>query len=570
MRLMREHVWRYRKRLSLAVFCMVVAACMTAANAYMMQPMLDRVFIEKNRTMLVVVPAAVLLIAIINAAASYGQAFSMRYLGQRIIADLQTRLFGHLMQSDLALFHDQASGRLISRFTNDIQMLRQAVSTALVALTREMLSMIFLIGVMVYQSWQLSLVAAAVFPLAIYPVMRLSKRMRKLADGAQVQLGEFTARLDEVFQGVRTVKAYNRGHYEELRARGIIEGLFSLYFKAARVQAASSPLMEAFSGFAIAAVIGYGGWQVLEGVTTPGAFFSFVTAFIMAYRPVKALAGVNTTLQEGFAAASRLFDALDTMPRIKDRPGARPLVVPHGHVQFTDVSFRYAADAAGVEHITLDIPSGKKVALVGHSGGGKTTLFNLMLRFYEVDDGTIAVDGQDIRSVTLSSLREAIAYVPQETVLFDDTVRANIAYGRLDASPSDIYEAAIAAHAEEFIIRLPQGYDTLIGPHGVRLSGGQRQRLSIARAMLKNAPILLLDEATSALDNASERMVQEALSRLMENRTTLMIAHRLSTIIHADLIYVIEQGKVVESGTHAQLRARGNAYHRLYAEQAAS
>ncbi len=566
-RLLRQHIWHYRGKLALAVVCMVVGAAMTASNAYMMRPVLDRVFIEKNQAALLWVPLIVLAIALINAVAGFGQSLFMRYVGQRILADMQVMLFSHLMRCDLGLFHAQASGRLISRFTNDIQMMRQGITQGLVTITRESLSMVFLVGVMLYQSWQLTLIAALVFPTAIWPVMRLSKRMRKIADHTQDRLGEFTARLDEIFQGARTVKAYGREAFEEKRAHSFIEGLFTLYFKAARIQAASSPMMEALSGISIAAVIWYGGREVLSGATTPGAFFSFITAFIMAYRPVKAMAGMNTNVQEGLSAANRLFDALDTQPLVYDAHDAPALAISQGRVEFRNARFHYGPDAGGIEDITLTAEPGQKVALVGHSGGGKSTLFNLLLRFYDVEGGAICIDGQDIRQVTLGSLREAMAFVSQETVLFDDTVRANIAYGRLDASDDDIYAAAQAAAAEEFILRLPQGYDTMIGPHGVRLSGGQRQRLAIARAMLRNAPILLLDEATSALDNTSERLVQDALTRLMKGRTTLMIAHRLSTIVNADVIYVIEQGRVVESGTHSTLLAQGGAYHRLYAEQ---
>lgn len=566
-RLVRNHVYPYRAHLLLAIFCMVIGAACTAANAYMMQPVLDKVFFERNEAMLYIIPAIVFGIAVTSAAAAYGQALSMRFVGQRIIADMQIDLFAHLMKSDLGLFHDTSAGRLISRFTNDIQMMRQAVSSALTTLTKELLTMLFLFGVMIYQSWELTLVAVAVFPTAIWPVIRLSRRMRKLAGSAQEELGEFTTRLDEIFQGARTVKAYSRESFEVTRARTIIERLFGIYIKAARVQAAASPIMEVLNGLAIAAVIAYGGTQVLSGETTPGAFFSFITAFIMAYRPVKALSGINTIIQEGLSAANRLFDALDRAPVVVDASDAPALAVNGGHIVFDNVAFRYAPGAGGVERIALEAKPGQKVALVGHSGGGKSTLFNLLLRFYDVDGGAITIDGQDIRRVRQGSLRENLALVPQETMLFDDTVRANIAYGRLDASDEDIISAAKAAAADEFIRALPDGYDTMIGPHGVKLSGGQRQRLSIARAMLKNAPILLLDEATSALDNTSERAVQEALSRLMQGRTTLMIAHRLSTIIHADIIYVIERGYVVEQGTHQELLAREGAYFRLYAEQ---
>ncbi len=568
-RLLAHHVLRYRRKLLFAVLCMAIAAAMTAFNAYMMQPVLDDVFIERNKTALFMIPIILCSIALINAFATYGQALTMRYVGQRILADMQIELFGHLMKSDLSLFHDQASGRLISRFTNDIQMMRYAVSSALVTLTREVLSMIFLVAVMLWQSWELTLIAALVFPLPVWFVTRLSKRMRKIADGIQIELGDFTAQLDEVFQAVRTVKAYNREEYEAERARNRIEKLTQLYFKASRIQAGASPLMEALSGFAIAAVVGYGGAQVIAGETTAGAFFSFITAFLLAYRPIKALAGLNTTVQEGLSAANRFFNAIDTIPRVGDRDDAVKLEVRRGEVEFKNVSFRYAPDAGGVERVSFTVAPGQKVALVGHSGGGKSTLFNLLLRFYDVEEGAILVDGTDIRAITQNSLREAIALVPQESMLFDDTVRANIAYGRMNVTEEEVRIAARAAHAEEFIERLPKGYDTIIGPNGVKLSGGQRQRISIARAMLKNAPILLLDEATSSLDNTSERAVQEALARLMQGRATLIIAHRLSTVKHADLIYVIEHGRVVESGTHDSLLSRGGAYHRLYAEQLA-
>lgn len=564
-RLFRDHIRHYTGKLLLALACMVIAAAATACNAWLLQPALDKIFIEKNRDMLMIIPLAVFTIAIVNALVSYGQTLLMRYIGQRIIADMQVKLFSHLMTSDLSLFHDQASGRLISRFTNDIQLMRSATSNALTTLAKEMLTMIFLIGVMFYQSTELTMVAFLAFPVAIYPVIRLGKRMRKISDRTQNQLGEFTARLDETFQSVRSVKAYARENYEVTKAQQFIESLFGLYFKAARVQAGASPLMEALSGVAIGAVIWYGGWQVLQGTTTPGAFFSFIAAFIMAYRPVKAMASLNTNLQEGLAAAARLFKALDAAPTVCDRPQAERLKVTQGTIRFDHVSFTYAPGSGGVFDISLDVPAGKKVALVGLSGGGKSTLLSLLLRFYDVQQGAITIDGIDIRNVTQTSLRESMAFVPQDTALFDDTARANIAYGRLEASDDKIIAAARAAAADDFIRALPQGYDTMIGPHGVKLSGGQKQRLSIARAMLKDAPILLLDEATSALDNESERAVQQALTLLMQGRTTLVIAHRLSTIIHSDLIYVIDQGRVVESGTHETLLAAKGRYYHLYA-----
>jgi subfamily B ATP-binding cassette protein MsbA len=565
-RLGRQYITGHTRALIFAVICMLLVAGATAANAWMMQPVLDDVFLKKDAKMLFFVPVAVFAIGAISAFASYGQTVIMRNVGQRIIADMQIDLFAHLMKSDLAVFHDQAAGRLISRFTNDIMLMRNAVSTVLTGIAKDFFSMLFLVVLMFHQSWQLAFIASVVFPLAVFPIIRLGRRMRSVSDSTQTHLGTFAAQLDETFNGVRMVKAYGREEHEINRARTTIEKLYTLYFKASRVQAAASPIMELLTGAAIASVIWYGGYNVIHGSTTPGAFFSFVAAMIMAYKPAKTLATLNNSLQEGMAAASRLFTVLDMVPKITDHPNAKPLKVTKGAIRFEDASFSYSPEVSAIKDITLDIPAGKTVALVGASGSGKSTMVNLLLRFYDLNRGMITVDSQDIRDVTLASLRGSMSLVSQEIVLFDDTVRTNIAYGCLDATEGEITAAAKMAAADEFIRKLPQGYDTMIGPHGVKLSGGQRQRLAIARAVVKNAPILLLDEATSSLDNTSERIVQEALDKLMHNRTTLIVAHRLTTIRNADIIYVLDHGKIVESGTHDSLLAKNGLYYRLYTQ----
>jgi ATP-binding cassette, subfamily B, bacterial MsbA len=378
-----------------------------------------------------------------------------------------------------------------------------------------------------------------------------------------------TTLLEQTFQGIRVVKSYGMEAYERHRVETLVERIYRLTFRSARIRAASRPIMETLGGIAIALVVVYGGYRVIEAQTSPGAFFSFITALLLAYEPMKRLANLNATLQEGLAGAERLFDMLDTPPAMTEKPGARALKVTAGGIRFENVSFAYGAGKHVLNDLSLVVPPGKVVALVGPSGGGKSTALNLIPRFYDATAGRVLIDGADVRDVTLASLRRQIALVSQEIILFDDTVRANIAYGREGANDADIAAAARRAGAEAFITALPKGYDTIVGEQGIKLSGGQRQRLAIARAVLKNAPILLLDEATSALDAESERHVQTALSELMRNRTTFVIAHRLSTVVGADVIYVMERGRIAEAGSHGELLARGGLYARLYALQSA-
>lgn len=566
-RLMREGLKPYRKYVLASLLCMGVASAATGLSAWLMKPVVNDVFLSKNAAMLLPVAGAVVATFLVKGVATYLQSSLTSWYGLRVIADMQNRLFAHLTSMDMAFFHGESTGVLVSRFTVDINLMRSAVSNALVGLGRDTLTTVILVGVMFWQDWLLAAVSFFVFPIAILPISKLGKRMRKVTANTQEQMGAFNTLLEQSFQGVRMVKAYGMEPYEQSKIEAISETICRLVYKASRVRAASGPVMETLGGVAVAVVILYGGLRVISDATTPGAFFAFITALLMAYEPMKRLANLNTNLQEGLAATQRVFHLLDLRPEIVDVPGAKPLAVAGGAVRFKDVSFSYDGERKALDRLSLLVPAGATVALVGSSGGGKSTILNLIPRFYDVAEGSVSVDGQDVRSVTVKSLRAGIALVSQEVALFDDTVRANIAYGRFDASSQEIEAAARHAAAHDFIMNLPEGYDTTVGEQGVKLSGGQRQRLSIARAMLKNAPILLLDEATSALDTESERQVQNALEHLMKGRTTIVVAHRLSTVMDADLIHVIDRGRVAESGTHAELLEKNGVYARLHALQ---
>ena len=566
-RLLKESVRPYLKWIGFALVGMVFVAGATAASAWLMKPVINDVFVAKNKEFLLPISIAVLVTFAIKGLANYAQSVIMHYVGQRIITDTQHRLYGHLTRMDLGFFHQTPTGSLISRFTVDINMMRAAVSNALTGIGKDFLTLIFLVVVMFIQDLYLAVIAFVVFPVAILPIVKLGRRIRKVTVSTQEELGQFTTILEQSIQGARVVKAYGMEEYEKGRFRNIAERVFQLVFKSLRIRAMASPIMETLGGIAVALVIFYGGFRVIEESMNPGAFFSFITALLLAYEPMKRLANLNTSLQEGLASAQRLFGLLDTKPNITDKPNAATLKIKGGNIVLNQVNFSYMPEHPVINGISLSVPAGKLVALVGPSGAGKSTILNLIPRFYDVDSGIIKIDGIDVRDATLDSLRGNIALVSQEITLFDDTVRANIAYGRPDASEKEITQAAKNAAAHEFIEAMSNGYDTYVGERGTKVSGGQRQRLAIARAMLKNAPILLLDEATSSLDTESEREVQAALMELMKGRTTLVIAHRLSTVIEADLIHVIDNGKLVESGNHPELLSKNGTYARLYALQ---
>ena len=566
-RILRENLKPYMGKIWLSIVCMILVAAASGLSAYIMKHVVDDVFVNRNEALLIPITLFVVGIMVVQGVASYFQTLLQSWVGMRITSNLQIRLFAHLMRMDLAFFHANSSGRLVSRFTNDVGLLRSITSTTLINLGKDLLSVIFLVGNMYYMDWRLAIIATVVFPLAIQPIRKISRRMRKVTVNTQEKTGELLTILDQSIQGIRMVKAYGMEEYEKKRLHLLVEEMFVMIYKAVRVRALSSPIMETLGGISIGLIIFYGGHRVIAGETSAGAFFSFITALLMAYRPLKSLANTHVGIQEGLAGAERLYTLFDLEPTLKEPDDAKVFVPGKGEVRFENVNFSYDGKKMALNNFSMVVPGGRKVALVGASGGGKTTVLNLVMRYYDPQTGSVLVDGQDVRSADLASLRANIALVSQEVALFDDTIRANIAFGKLDATDAEIEQAARNAAAHDFVMELPDGYNTFVGERGVKLSGGQRQRLSIARAMLKDAPILLLDEATSALDTESERQVQAALEVLMKGRTTIVVAHRLSTIVDADHIFVIENGKIMEGGSHSNLLMQNGKYAHLYALQ---
>ena len=570
-RLIKEHVRPYFGKMSLAAICMAIVAAATATNAWLMQPILDEVFLNKNTQLLLLVPFAVMTIAIVKGLASYGESIFMEYSGESIISDVRYRLFSHLMNADLNFFHKNSSGKLISRFTYDVGLLRASVSTALTGIAKDSMTLIFLVALMFYQDWFLAIIAFFVFPAAVLPILYIGRRIRKISTSTQTEIGSFASLLSQIFQGARYVKAYTMQKYEKRRAKKIIEDLFNLIYKSVRIRSRTRPILETLGGIAIALVIFYGGSKVISGATTPGTFFSFITALLMAYQPLKRLANFNINIQDGLAAADRIFNLLDQKPEITDLPNAKEYIHKKGEIEFKKVKFSYGSKTShALNEINLKILGGKTVALVGKTGAGKSTILNLIPRFYDTQSGEVIIDKKNIKNYKVHTLRKKMALVSQEVTLFDDTIRANIAYGNPNSTEKQLYEAAKKADAHEFITSFKDGYKSVVGEHGIQLSGGQRQKIAIARAILKNAPILLLDEATSSLDSGSEKDIQKSLKKLMKNKTTLVIAHRLSTILDANLIYVIDDGRVLEKGSHKTLMKNKSLYSKLYKLQFAA
>jgi subfamily B ATP-binding cassette protein MsbA len=558
----------YWFRLLLAFLCSGGVAALQGVTAWLVGPVLQEIFIDRNPNLVVLLPLILLGVTVLKALFSYGQSYLMGYVGQWLIADVRQQLFIHIVRLPIR-FHDaNSSGRLMARVVSDVNEMANAIPSVLKDMFQQGLTFIVLISVAFYRNWELASVVLVLLPLSSYVLIRVGKRIRNLSRRGQESIGSMASVLKEAFTGIKIVKAYGQEEKEGERFALMNNAFRRVQVKSSQASAISSPMLEIIGACGVAFIIWYGGGLVIAGEMKSGEFFSFLAALFMAYAPVRKMSGANSAIQRALAGGKRVFSVLDLDSELAKDEGKELLPPITRQLTFSDVSFIYeGARDRSLDKVNLTVEVGEVVALVGASGSGKTTLVSLVPRFYRPTEGHVSIDGIDIRLADRSSLRRQIGIVSQETVLFDDLIRNNIAYGRPDATEEQIIEAARAAYAWEFIERLPQGLETFVGENGLKLSGGQRQRLAIARAILRDPPILILDEATSALDSESEKLVQQALANLMKGRTTLVIAHRLSTVQHADRLVVMQRGRIEEIGTHAELLKKGGLYTRLYQTQ---
>ena len=566
-RLIKDYIFPHKFKIFLALIMMIISAAATGLHAWLVRPALDEVLIKGNKEMLFLIPFAIILVTLCKGLATYTHSFQMSKVAHLVISKLQSEMFEKLMFFNIKFYNDSKSGNLISRLINDTYFLRMAIVKSVTGVIKDVLVIIFLLGNMFYQSWELTIFAFFAFPLALWPIRKIGNSIRKITRNIQKEIAIFSNSLSESIKSIRQVKAYNRENFEKQKSFETINQIKDYFIKSAFISNRLSPLMEFIGSLAIALSIYVGGVFVLNESMTTGQFMSFLVSLLLAYQPVKALGNLNISIQEGLAGADRIFQLMDSEDENKETDNFKEkLLVKKGKIQIKNLNFAYE-NINVLENLNITIPEGKKVAIVGLSGSGKSTIISLLLRFYNNYDGEIFIDEQDISKYSLKSLRDNFSLVSQETILFNQSIKTNIEYGNLQANTAEILNAAEEAGVNEFANSFPNKLDTIVGESGVKLSGGQRQRIAIARAILKNAPILLFDEATSALDNLTEQKIQNSINKLMKNKTSVIIAHRLSSIEDADLIYVLDKGKIVGEGQHKELLNKCNLYSKLQLQQ---
>lgn len=566
-RIFKTQIQKYFKEILIIFLFVVITAAMTAVTAWLLDPAIKKIFIEKNETMLVVIPIAIIATFLIKSLAIFIVRMTTIKVAFNVLRNIQVLMTGKILISDLSHLIEKHSGKFISNFANDTRILLGTIMAFSLSLVKESFTLIALLGVMFYQDWQLSLVAIIMIPVAAVASKKIGKKMQKATTENLDAFGTFTKFLSEILRGTSVIQIYQREKEELQKFSNVIDMRLKKEKKVEQTRHRAGPIMETINAFAIALVILFAGYRSIQGAMEIGQFVSFLTALMMAYQPVKALAGINLGIQEGLTAAKRIYEIIDQKNEVYQDDNLEKLKISNGEIQLKNISFNYPDGTKALENLSLEIKGKTSAALVGLSGGGKSTILNLIPRFYNLKEGEINIDNQNINYVQLKSLREKISLVSQDIVLFDDTIKANISFGNISATEEEIIEAAKKAAAHEFIESLKDGYDTVIGEAGIKLSGGQKQRLSIARAILKNSPIILLDEATSALDTESESQVQKAIENLISDKTTIIIAHRLSTIKNVNKIFVIDNGRVAEQGSHEELISNSIIYKKLYDQQ---
>lgn len=564
-RIFTSYIKPYIGDLAVALFWMVVASGMTGVFAWIIGPVMDDIMVQGNESKIFPIAGLLFVCLVMRGISSYFHTVKMGKIGHSLVADIQNDLFKHMIRLDLKFFSDNHSGSLVARMISDVQVMRAALADSMTGLGKNLMTLIILVGVMFHRDWVLALAAFTIFPLAAFYVARLGKKLRLISNRTQDAISHMTSGLAQTFQAIRQVRAFGREKFEEKRALQTLEKVRNFNIKNTKTSNLSTPINDVLVGIILFGIISYGGFQVVKGTSSAGDIMSFIAAFLMAYEPMKKLAKLNNNVNIGLGAADRVMQVMDTPVGIEKNKRAPALKTKKAmDIEFSNISFAYDDGETVLDSVNVTAKAGQVTALVGPSGGGKTTILNMIPRFFDPVEGDVLINGQSIQKVSLKSLRENIAWVSQEVVIFDDSVMANIAYGLDKTSEKEIVKAAKSAFAHDFIMELPDGYQTQLGENGSTLSGGQRQRIALARAFLKNAPILLLDEATSALDNDSERFIQDSLEKLQKGRTTIVIAHRLSTIENADNIIVLDKGKIVEQGTHTQLiRRKTGLYKQL-------